>query len=337
MLIKKLINKTKPTPITLKNFYEKRNKILFIRNARGLGDIFMARMLFEDVKILMPDAHITFACSDEYHIAMKNHPFVDEVISCKNIDKSKYNISYDISTCCWQWESAHSPNAGKHRADIWADYCGFNLKNHNMHLPFLSNEILQDGILKIKQLRNTSRKNFDINSPTVLFCPIAFERMRTLLPHQIKGVIDYFRRKNIFVFNTHHSVIPFLEELEVPMITGNNTENWLSLVHASDYVVTVDTSVFHYAGGIKKPMTGIFTHVDGKYRGQYFDFTLVQKHRENGNWQCGPCYNYSSCSNPRCTVKGFDDVPRPCVTELTVDEIICGLEKMFQKCPYKAK
>lgn len=121
-----------------------------------------------------------------------------------------------------------------------------------------------------------------------------------------------------------------LNELGVKVLTDLSGHEWLSYIHVTDYIVTADTSVFHYAGGIKKPMVGIFTHVDGKFRGKYFDFTLVQKHRDNGNWPCGPCYNYSNCTHPNCTDKSYF-IPKPCLTELTVDEITEGIDKMLLK------
>ena len=323
-----LLKLSKKNKNSLEDFYNKRNKILFIRNARGIGDILTARMLFEDVKKIMPEAHITFACQEAHAVLMKNHPFVDEVESIGGIDKSKYNISYDISTCCWKWESKMAPNANKHRADIWAEHCGFTLTSHNMHLPFLSEELIQKGNDLISKLKKSL--NFKDDVPNVLFTPFAFDALRTLQNHQIEGVINYLKNKNVFIYSTHSRNHKIFQDLKVPILFGG-TEDWLSYIHAADYVITADTSVFHYAGGIKKPMTGIFTHADGKYRGQYFDFVLVQKHRDEGNWPCGPCYNHTKCTHPENKNPGWNLSPRPCLTHLTVNEIICGIEKMFQK------
>jgi ADP-heptose:LPS heptosyltransferase len=126
-------------------------------------------------------------------------------------------------------------------------------------------------------------------------------------------------------------MIPSLKELGVPVFSGYSIPQWFSFIHAADYVISADTSTFHYAGGIKKPLVGIFTHADGKYRGQYYDFILVQKHRDDGNWPCGPCYNYAMCTHPKGKdCKNFNE-PRPCLTELTVSDIIKGIEKMFKK------
>ena len=73
-------------------------------------------------------------------------------------------------------------------------------------------------------------------------------------------------------------------------------------------------------------MTGIFTFANGKTYGKYYDFILVQKHMDDGNWDCGPCYNYRICPKTQKELK-------PCLTELTEKEIKEGINKMFKKWP----
>jgi len=331
MLPKKQV--VRAAPVSLRDFYNKRNKVLIIRNARGLGDILMHRMLFENFKRVMPDMHLTFACPHSYHEAVKDHPFIDEVIDSTNVNRNNYLISYDTSSCCVRWENQMAPNADKHRADIWAEHCGVMLTKHDMHLPFISQELQQFGLFQVRQARNMSRTIYDAKAPNVLFTPVAFDMQRTLTDEQILGTVKYLKNKGCFVYTTYQTKVQFFEDMGVPCLAGFPIPHWFSFVHAADYVVTCDTSVFHYAGGIKKPLTGIFTHVDGKYRGRYYDFVLVQKHRDDGNWPCGPCYNFAMCTHPKCQDKLDMAMPRPCVTELTTKEIIEGLEKMFAKWP----
>jgi ADP-heptose:LPS heptosyltransferase len=326
-LRKRIVNCVTPK-VTLKDFYDKRKHILIYRNARGIGDILMHRLIFEDFKKTMPDMKLIFACPKDYHCLVKDHPFVDEVVDSAIVNKSNYVMSYDTSDCCIQWESYHAPFASKNRADLWAEHCGIKLTNPNMYLPFINNDLMQFGLFQVRQARNMSLPR--ATGSNVLFAPTTYDRLRTLLPEHIEGVIAWLRKQGHFVYATHNRPIPILEELNVPVLYGYSIPEWFSLIHAADYVISADTSVFHYAGGIKKPLVGIFTHVDGKYRGKYYDFVLVQKHRDNGDWPCGPCYNWTTCKHPKgmnCT----KDDPRPCLTELTVKEITDGMEKMFQK------
>lgn len=333
--------KKKSKPVSqesLRSFYNKRNKVLLIRNSRGIGDILNCRMLFKNFKKINTDLHLTFACSEEYLNLIKGHPYVDDVVDVDKICKEEYMVSYDISNCCIHYESTQMSKNTKHRAEIWADHCGINLEDQNMYLPFISREKITDGYLAVKEIKNNSQYNK--NGPSVFFSPTAYEQLRSLTLEQTNETIKFLRNKGFFVYSSSNITLKPLENMEVPVLTGRTLEDWMSYIHAADYVVTVDTATFHYAGGIKKPLTGIFTHVDGKLRGKFYDFVLVQKHRDNGNWPCGPCYNYLYCSHPNCTqpITGPNNQRsplglRPCLTELTTTEIKEGIDKMLLRWP----
>lgn len=290
----------------------------------------MARMIFDGFKRVMPDAEITFACPKSYHNILEDHPSIDKVIDSEYVDKSEYMVSYDISDCCIRHECKTYPYADKHRSDIWAEHCGVKLTSHDMHVPFISKEMINWGRGVVEKERNKNREYHSPRSPNIMFCPFAYDKLRTLLPEQIIGITEYFRKNRFFIYSSNTEKCSLMEELKIPTLVDYSTHEWLSFIHAADYVVTVDSAAFHYAGAISKPLTGIFTHVDGKFRGQYCDFILVQKHRDNGNWPCGPCYDYSKCSHPNCKSNDYF-TPKPCITELTVKEIVQGIEKMFIK------
>lgn len=325
-----LKKKQKLVEPSLRDIYNKRNKVLLIRNARGIGDILCARMLFKNFK--RPNIHLTFACFQEYKELVKDHPYLDAVIGIEDIKKEDYMISYDISNCCIHYESKEMSRNTKHRAEIWADHCGLKLEDHNTFLPYISKEQIDKGEKLIRPLGKGKK---------VLFTPFAYEQLRSLPTELIKKTVGFIREQGMFVYSAHTDPSDVLESLNVPVLTAETLADWMSYIHAADYVVTVDTSNFHYAGAIGKPLTGIFTHVDGKLRGKFYDFILVQKHRDNGDWSCGgPCYNYLYCNHPKCDapVVGPNNqrTPlglRPCVTELTFGEIEDGIRKMLLRWP----
>jgi len=317
---------------SIKDFADKMNKVLLTRNSRGIGDILNCRMLFKEFKRVMPDMHLTFACFKEYHDLLKNHPFLDAVADSKTVDRDEFGITYDISTPCIYYESAKAPIVDKHRADIWAEHCGLQLVEHDMVVPFIDSEAISNGYIALNQVRQSSLSFHHKNGPSVLIAPFAYEITRTLLNKQIIDLVSILRRKGLFVYAAHTQNNPTLAQLNVPVLLGSLSD-WMGHIHAADYVVSVDTATFHYAGGIRKPLTGIFTMVDGKLRGKYYDFILIQKHRDNGNWPCGPCYAHSRCTNPRCKnpEEYFD--AKPCLTEITDKEMEEGVDKMIQKWP----
>jgi ADP-heptose:LPS heptosyltransferase len=318
--------------MSIKEFYGKRNKVLLIRNARGIGDILNCRMLFKAFKDMMPEVYLVFACFKEYKSLVQDHPYIDEVVDVRTVVKEDYLISYDISTCCIYHESLKATKNETHRADIWAEHCGLTIEEHDMFLPYIDPEILSCGHIRIQQLKKTSLSS-NRHGPTVLLCTKAHDVQRSLTQSQTVALVEILRRKGLFVYSTHISDLPLLESLGVPVLKDASLEEWMSYIHAADYVVTVDTGTFHYAGGIKKPLMGIFTHVDGKLRGKYYDFVLVQKHRDNGNWPCGPCYTFINCTNPRCKDPNSLHELKPCLTEITVEEMEKGVDKMLQVWP----
>lgn len=303
----------------LREFYEKRNKILIVRGCGGLGDILMHRMMFEDFKRLMPDAEIHFACPSYYHGAVEDHPFVDKVLAMEQLDRFEYNISYNTTTACGRTEMKLAPFSSPHRSDIWAGHCGVMLTKHDMHIKLTDDE-KEEG----KRLIEAKR---DRDGPTVLIAPISAMQNKNLLDHQLMPVIQGLHDRKCFAFGLHSGPIYPMLKKDVPVIHGVGMRQWLSVINQADYVVSVDTAVFHAAGGMKKPLVGIFTFADGKVYGKYFDFFLVQRHRDDDpTWTCGPCYNWGACPKTQQN-------PKPCLTEITAEMILERVDRMLEKWP----
>jgi ADP-heptose:LPS heptosyltransferase len=300
--------------ISLKQFYEKRNKILIYRAAGGVGDILMHRMIFEDIKQIMPDAHVTFACPQKYHSIVSDHPFVDSLIDHHEINEDDYFVIYNTTSACTRHEMRVSPYSDKNRSDIWANHCGFNLKSHNMHINLNESQI-SFGIETLEKLRKTK-------DPTVIFCPISAMKVKNLTKEQMDWVVNKVYEYTPNIFGLHSENI---SELNVDTIHSIKLNEWAGVINACDYVVSVDTGAFHLAGGLSKPTVGIFTFADGKVYGKWYEkFILVQKHRDNGDWDCGPCYNWSDCPKSKKN-------PKPCLLEISKNMIETGIEEMFER------
>jgi ADP-heptose:LPS heptosyltransferase len=303
----------------LKEFSEQRNKVLIVRSVGGLGDIFMHRMIFEDFKKLMPDAEIHFCCPKYYHDAISDHPFVDKILDTSEIDKEKYIVSYNTSTVCGRTEMRYAPLAGPHRSDIWANHCGVNLTKHDMHIR-LTDEEKEEGKKIIENYR-------DRDGYSVAICPVSAMITKNLQDHQILDLVNEIRNSGLYPFCLHNKDLNVCLKNKIPMIGEKRIRIWMSVLNQADYVISVDTAAFHCAGGMKKPLVGIFTFVDGKVYGKYFDFVLVQKHREDDpQWVCGPCYDWHKCPKT-------NSVPKPCLTEITVENIMTAVNSMLAKWP----
>lgn len=304
--------------LTLRQHFERRNKVLMIRETGGLGDILMTRMLFEDFKRLFPESEITYALPKNYHSAVVGHPYIDHIVDSSKIDESNYAISFNITSACGRYESIIAPKSDKHRSDIWADYCGFSLTRHEMHLS-VSEDYTRECRLILEQYRTTE------SGPLILLSPISAMISKNLDEQQMNDVADGLRDRGCLVVASHKDAIP---EFRGHTFVPNDFNRYLGIVNAADYIVSVDTATFHAANGLKKPTVGIFTWADGKIYGKYHPmFILVQRHRDNGNWDCGPCYFWSNCP------KSQHPSRKPCAIELTASEIISAVDEMMMKWP----
>lgn len=305
--------------LSIAEFYEKRNKILIIRNVGGLGDIFMHRMIFEDIKLMMPDAEIHFCCPSYYHDAVKDHPYIDKILDYKDIDKNNYIISYNTTTACGRTEMRFAPLSGPHRSDIWANHCGFNLTRHNMHITISDEEKTEANRVIEEQCGQ--------KTPTVAICPVSAMQNKNLLENQLVELTRGLKERKLNYFCLHNNPVNICYRNNIPLIIESRIRIWMAILNQADYVISVDTAAFHCAGGMGKPLVGIYTFADGQVYGKYYDFFIVQKHRNTDPcWTCGPCYNWGNC------IKTTNN-PKPCLTEITSEMMLSAVDSMLAKFP----
>ncbi len=296
------------TTIGLREFYNKRKKVLISRNCGGLGDILMHRMLFEDFKLLLPNVEIHFACPPMYHDSVSDHPFIDKILDSNTVNYHDYIIHYNTSTACGRWEMAMAPMSGKHRSDIWANHCGIDLTKHDMHFR-ISSEEQQEGLDLIEKHRDRPGK-------AVLIAPISAMHNKNMSDDLLLGVVAGLRDRGYFPFGLH-----VLLKNDIPTIHSLKLRQVLSATHQSDYIVSVDTSHFHAAGGMHKPVVGVFTFANGKTYGCYYpNVELVQ----------GPCpLKYSGCYDwGQCPAK---HVKIPCCSGLSTISILAAFDKLAER------
>lgn len=278
----------------------------------------MHRMMFEDFKILMPDAEIHFACPFKYHDAVVDHPYVDLVLDSDTVRYQDYLIHYNTTTACGRYEMQIAPLSDKHRSDIWAKHCGIELTKHEMHFQITEKEKAEGKELLEKQR--------DREGPIVLVAPISAMKNKDLTDQQLLDIVAELRTRKCCPVGIHgHAIFPLLQN-DVPQIHGTKLRQWLSVIDQADYVVSVDTSHFHAAGGLKKPLVGIFTFVNSKTYSKYYSTAeLVQ----------GPCpFNTPGCYD--WGVCGERSEVKPCRAQMRVEYILEAVDRMFQKFPWKS-
>lgn len=307
---------------SIKEYYEKRNKVLLIRDSGGLGDIMMMRMMFEDIKKSFLDCKLVFACPTAYFDAVSDHPYIDEIVDYEKVDLSEYVVSYNISYICGKYEMIIAPRADKHRSDIWAEHCGIKLTNHNMWVSV-------DENLKKSTKEKLEYYRKDETGPIVIISPKSAIGSKDLNERQINGIIKKLREQHdCLVFCLHKKKIT---EVDAPTLTAHSMKEFLAIVDASDYVISTDTSTLHAAGGMNKPVVCIFSWACGKVYCQYYpNHELVQLHRDfEGGLECCPCFKWGECPLERKLHQ------KPCITRITPEMVMKSFNKLVQRFPHK--
>jgi ADP-heptose:LPS heptosyltransferase len=323
MIFKPIIKKKPKNPLSLREYYQRRNKVLIKRLVGGFGDIIVQRMMFEDFYKQFPNLEFTFSCPHKFIDLAINHPFV-KTIEIEKLEENDFGIVYDISTACRTHELRYASNNKKNRSDIWAEYCGITLKNHNQFLKPKENMVL-----KCKEM--LSKYNTK-NLPVVLLATQStndnYGNAKSLNYDQVFEIIKELKKMGFYVFTIHSELQDAYSDLQVDQFVSININQWVALVSIADYVISIDSATFHIAGALKKPLVGIFSFTDGKVVGKYYDFILVQKHKDNGNWDCGPCWNFYNC--PKSSL-----CQKPCITELLPNDAIQALQSIVYKSSEK--
>lgn len=314
----KLVTK-KRQPITLREHFNRRNKVLIKRREGGVGDHIMIRMIFEDFRRFMPEIDLHFGGAKALLGFMSDHPFVTAV-ALDDIHDRQFGAVYDISTACRVHETMQGIRNTMHRSDIWAKHCGVRLTNHNTFLQ------APDPVFYRAVLNQENKER----QPTILFTPYSTPNAmglgKSLTEKQILQIVPALREMGFWVYSTNKERDSLLDSIGVRQFNGLRAQDWLGLTSVADYVVSVDTATFHIAGALKKPLVGIFSFTNGKVYGQYYDFVLVQKHKDNGDWDCGPCFCFDRCPKSKLPYK-------PCMTELKAEEIIAGIQQAAARWP----
>ena len=296
--------------VGLGEFYAKRNRVLVFRGVGGLGDVLMHRMMFYDFKRLMPDMELHFACPSYYHDAVRDHPLVDAVLDSAEVDRYSYAVHYNTSTACGRAEMRLAPSSGPHRSDIWAAHCGVVLTRHDMQIV-LTDEERAEGRRLIGEAR-------DRDGPCVLVCPVSAMHQKNLSERQVTGIVEGLRDMGTFPLGLHSSRMWHFSRNGWPALGGLGLRSWMAVIGEADYVVSVDTSSFHCAGGMGRPVVGVFTFASGRAYGQHYPRAeVVQGPCPVGH---AGCYDWTSCPS-KAELK-------PCLTDVTAEMVLAKIHKM---------
>lgn len=297
----------------LSDFLRINKKILILRKCGGYGDIINMRMIFQDLKENYPDFDFYWALPHGYFPAAANHPYVKSLINFSDYKESDYLAVYNLTHCCTKYEWLTGIKCDKNRSDIWSEYMGLKLTNHNCFMPDYSNLF---DLLKQK----LSDLGWDGKKKLVAFTPKSALSVKNLNFEQCKLIKDL--TKDLFLFIIHNVPIIDIMPLNIPLLTNLSLMESMAAIQMSDFVISTDTGHLHCAGGYKKPSVGIFCYTNGFNICKYYKTVHVVQgeHIHNGSL-CGPCNNYGNCTVDQ------NEKTKPCLKNINLDMIANAWKK----------
>lgn len=231
---------------------QKLNVVLISREIGGLGDILVHRQIFQDIQAQY-GLPVHFACPKHYHPVVEGHPYVEKLLDSSSVNPHEYRLSFNTSRACCLFEnSAGSPEKSWPRAQIWAGACGVKLANPRFHFAVEPYQLPQN---------------------TVLIAPISACTRKSLATHQIQSLVHALEERGLEPLCVHSEPI----RASVPQIHGLSLTRWLRLIASAPRVVSVDTSAFHAAGGLGRPLVALHSQFQGDIIGHYYRQTIFQQ------------------------------------------------------------
>ena len=266
-----------------------RINICIYRGCGGIGDILMLTPLLEAIKTEYPNYHLTFAldtksAGDTYYSLVKNNPYIDEIVSAHEVVRDDYHLFKDMSSVCLQYENSGLPWIN--RIDIFANACGFKLKNT---LPFylVEPEEKNWAFEFVKKTANDKKK--------IMLHTASYDVKRTWPIKKYTDLISLLNKTNnnfTYYINDFQNLNPYWNQYKnVVNISQYKIREVAAITEQMDLFVGPDSGPMHIAGSLKVPGIVLFGSIPPQSRINYYP-TLKSLTVEN--LSCLGC-GYKSC------------------------------------------
>jgi ADP-heptose:LPS heptosyltransferase len=261
------------------------NVIMIRRSTDGMGDLLMTTPTIEAIAKKYPNMDIEVACQRKLWPVLENNPYVSKLVDIsENFNPRRYFLIADISTPCARYESTRvlaGKPVQKSRVEIYAEACG-----------------VRDSITSLKP-RYYVREN-ESQWADAFIKQVIPNKTKPLVAVGFRSAEQYrdWPEENfqeLFTLLKDHADILLLDHSREHMYTdvidacGFSLRNAIALLSKCDYLLTVDTSLLHFAAALNIPTIALFGPIDYKSRCKGYDNITVIK----SDMTCIPCWRNS--------------------------------------------
>jgi heptosyltransferase-2 len=283
--------------------------ILVRRETSGLGDLLMTTPALNALKTKYPDKEIHVACQKNTWPVLQNNPNVDQILDVsESFNYKRYFMVVDISSPCARYEStrvAAGKTVQKSRVEIFAEAMGVrNLITSLRPTYNVTKEEAKWAKDFLKQTANPGQLKIAVGvSSAELYRNWPKEKYQDLF-NMIKDrfeliVLDHSRQ---------HAYTGIVDACGFPLRKA------AAILSQCDGLITVDTSLLHFAGALDIPTVAIFGPIDYKPRCKgYNNITVIKSEMD-----CIPCWRNAEMP---CKQKGMIKCYSECIEKISAKQI----------------
>lgn len=287
-------------------------KICLYRGCGGIGDILMLTPTLQAIKEEYPNYHLTFAidtksAGDTYYNLLINNPYIDEIVSAHEIVRDDYHLFKDMSSVCLQYENSGMPWIN--RIDIFANACGFKLKNH---LPFYKVELEEKEWAKMFIQKNA------IDKKKVMLHTASYDTKRTWPIKKYTELISLLNKERndvIYYINDFQGLNPNWNQYKnVVNISQFKIREVAAITEQMDLFVGPDSGPMHIAGALKVPGIILFGSIPPQSRINHY-----------------PSLESITTTGLACLGCGYKACPFniKCMTSLTAEKVVKKINEIL--------
>jgi ADP-heptose:LPS heptosyltransferase len=295
-------------------------KKLFIWRTGGIGDICYASPLFSYLKKKYPTCHLSMAtgCKEP----LENLPEIDALYSMP-FDVSLLNSSDYVMHFQGIIESQSEASKRTHASDMFFSYLGidslqFSAEDKRPRLVFTDTE--KQWVESEFQKLQVQKDDYVVGIQVETSSPV-----RNWPKEKMATVVNILARepkvKVVLIGSAAQAVVG-------NFIKGNNTNVFVAtsytvrqsicLATRYDLIVAPDSFMVQVAGGLEKPLIGLYGPFPSELRMKYFKNAIALEPKA----VCTPCFTHDF----RACIKGF---PSPCFSLISPEDVLQAID--YQK------
>ncbi|QUD89091.1 glycosyltransferase family 9 protein [Phenylobacterium montanum] len=295
--------------------------ILVTRAMGGLGDIAMMTPGLRALA-LRYNRRVAFAIPAKFHPALAGDPHYDLIDSDGFIDLAQYRRWRNLTACpAARYESRRTPNIKRGRVELFARGMGVKLNLLNRY-----GQTIQG---RLSQAQRAVRDELRLRAPAGRrIVGVALHSREEYRDYPAMGQLLRELADRYFVIAIHTTPTPIPDSPNIVGWFSKPLDAAIAAVAACDTFISVDTALFHFAGGFGVPTVGIFGPTSAKVRSTHLTNVVPV---EAPGLVCRPCWRNE---DEICQISGnFDSV---CMASIRSQEILSAVERALMLAPERS-